>query len=559
MAFIEANEIKLGAMLSNAQEAYKVPLYQREYSWSKDQWEDLYSDITELGEEDSHFLGSIVVVPDTGHRVGVNYFELVDGQQRLATVLILLSVMRDIARSRGTTGLADHIDGTYLFARDWRQGKEVRIPKLQLGRLDNEVFKSVLEAAPPRYSHLIFECYNFFKTKIESDNLDAIRDRLLARVSIVHINAFSYFNAFRLFETLNDRGLELSAADLIKNLLLMRVSGNEEVLNKVIEEWNEMYQKVREKQPVRFVRRYALASFKEEISEAKLYEGMKGRIEQEDWNRERVLEFVKDLNKKATLYKRVYEASFRSREINRMLKQLHLVEVGTSYTLLLRVLPLYEQGKLSDDDVLKIMRMIEIFHIRWGVCGQSTSRLNTIYNQMCSGLPMLSSSSEILESVKGAFHSEIRNNVADEIFRRSFSSRSFKPSETRTKYILWKLCSPTGETTIDVGEVQTEHIMPKTLSHQWVAYLKDKTGKEKDKIGALQRENLHKIGNLTIIKGEWNVRMSNRLFDDKKEDYERSEFLVTNGLASYDKWTFEEIQGRCKELSDLAVRIWKWE
>ena len=95
---------------------------------------------------------------------------------------------------------------------------------------------------------------------------------ILNNISIVHINAFNHFNAFRLFETLNDRGLELSAADLIKNFLLMKVSKDEEALNDVINQWNEMYDKVRDREPVKFIRRYFLANYKGKISESRLYE-----------------------------------------------------------------------------------------------------------------------------------------------------------------------------------------------------------------------------------------------------------------------------------------------
>lgn len=559
MAFIEAKEINIRGLLSNAQEAYKVPLYQRPYAWNREQWEDLFDDVIQLGKDDSHFLGSIVVVPETSHRLGVNYFQTVDGQQRLATILIWLAVLRDVAREEGIRGLSDHINDTFLFAKDWHEGVELKIPKLQLGRLDNEAFSSILNSTSRGgYSPLVFECYDFFKERIRKDDIERIRQKLLNQVSIVHINAFNYFNAFRLFETLNDRGLELSAADLIKNFLLMKVSGREEVFNKMISEWNEMYEKVRDKEPVKFIRRYTLSSFKGKISERRLYEGIRERIERENWNYEKILKFTKDVNKKATLYKKIYEASFSSLELNKMLQELQLVEVAPSYTLLLKVLSLNDEGKLSDDDILQIMKLIEIFHIRWGICGQSTSRLDTVYNQICNDLYSLSRSNDILASIKSVFNKEIKNNVDDEIFRRNFNSRTLKSYESRTKYILWKLSKPTGETTINVKEVQTEHIMPQTLSGDWIDYLKDKNSKSEREILALHQENLHKIGNLTIIKGEWNISMSNRLFEDKKKDYEKSEFLITNDLKNYDKWTFEEIQRRCEKLARLAVEIWKW-
>jgi len=556
MAFIEAKEVKMRALLSNAQEAHRVPLYQRPYAWNRDQWEDLFDDVINLSSNNVHFLGSIVVVPEGEHRLGVNYFQVVDGQQRLATILIWLSVVRDIALEKRNTNLANHITDTFLFARDWQGGKEIKIPKLQLGKLDNDAFLHVLEGKPRDYSHLIFECYDFFKKITE---MEEIWQRLLDNISIVHINAFNYFNAFRLFETLNDRGLELSAADLIKNFLLMKVSEKKELFEKTVNEWNEMYEKVRDKEPVKFIRRYILSIYKGKISETRLYEKVRRRLEGK--NPEDIFNFTSDLNQKATIYKKIYETNFSSLKINKALQELQLVEVAPSYTLQLKVLPYFVENKISEDDLLQIMKIIETFHIRWGICGQSTSRLDQIYNEICIGLSE-KSPDEYANYIKKILTKEVKSNVDDEVFKRNFILRSFKPSEMRTKYILWKLSEPTGETVINIREIQTEHIMPRKMSKEWINYLKDKTGKNENEISAIHQENLNRIGNLAIIKGEWNQSMSNRLFDKKKEDYEKSEFVRTKRtkeLINYDKWTFDEINERSEKLSDIALNIWKWE
>lgn len=219
MAFIDAKEVKFQVMLSNTQEAYKVPLYQRPYAWTKDQWEDLLEDIMELENDSIHFLGSIVVVPEGEHRLGVNYFQVVDGQQRIATLLIWLSAIRDMAKENNNDELAKYLTETFLFAKEWERGKQRQIPKLKLGGLDDDAFQKVLDGNSKEGKHLIFECYRYFKNKTQDVNL---WQKLLNNISVIHINAFNHFNAFRLFETLNDRGLELSAADLIKNFLLMR-------------------------------------------------------------------------------------------------------------------------------------------------------------------------------------------------------------------------------------------------------------------------------------------------------------------------------------------------
>jgi len=548
MAFIDANEVKLQALLSNAQEAYKVPLYQRPYAWSRDQWEDLFEDLNSLKPNDVHFLGSIVVVPESEHRLGVNYFQVVDGQQRLATILIWLSAIRDLAKEKGDEGLAQRLTKNFLIVEDVTTGE--KIPKLQLGQLDNDAFQRVLEGKLKDYNHLIFECYKYFKSKTNNENMWQV---LLNNVSIVHINALNHFNAFRLFETLNDRGLELSAADLIKNFLLMKVSSKEEIFNDTISQWNEMYEKVRGKEPVKFIRRYILSNYKGKISESRLYEEIRKKLEKE--NPEKICDFVKDLNVNATIYKKIFESSFSQDKINKKLRELHLVEVAPSFTLLLKIIPHLENKKISEKDVLEIMEMIESFHIRWGVCGQSTSRLDQIYNDICMELKG-KQPQEFKEIVKNKLLQEIKNNADDEIFRRNFRQRAFKPNESRTKYILWKLSKPTGETALNIGEIQTEHVMPQTLSNKWIEYLKRKISKTEEEIRALHRENLNRIGNLTIIKGEWNISMSNRLFSEKKEDYRKSEFQITEELSNHDEWTFKEIDERSKQLAEEACKIW---
>lgn len=558
MPFIEAREITLQKMLSPVNEAYKVPLYQRPYTWDEDQWEDLFEDITELKDDEKHFLGFIVVVPEGEHRLGVNYFQIIDGQQRLATLLIWLSAIRDIARENGNDELAKYLTDTYLFAKELEGNKEKRIPKLGLGKLDEEPFQKILEGnlrgvELVKNKHLIFKCYEYFRNRITDENL---WQKLLNNILIVHVNTYNYFNAFRLFETLNDRGLELSAADLIKNFVLMKTSADEDIFSITINEWNEMYSKVRNYEPVKFIKRYILSNWKGKISEKKLYDIISLKLRDEKI--ENVCEFVKSLNSSATVYKKLIECSLSSEKLNRKLEELHLIEVGPSFTLLLKIVPYFENDQLSEEELFEIMEMIETFHIRWGICGLTTSKLDQIYNEICIELQNRRSE-EFKKIISQRLYQEIiKNNIDDEIFKKSFALRNFKANERRTKYILWKLSEPTGETIFNINEIHVEHIMPKNLSSDWIDYLTKETCKREEEIIALHEENLNKIGNLTIIKGDWNKIISNKLFDKKKEEYKKSEFQITKTLTSYSKWTFDEIKNRTEELAEKALNQWRW-
>jgi len=136
---LEASEYDVMKLLTESQSAYKVPLYQRPYAWNEDQWADLYDDISSLENDESHFLGSFVIVEDSKKKKGVNYYQIVDGQQRFATILIWLSAIRDIALENNEP-LAKQIDNKYLFVSWIEDGNEIKIPKIQLGDLDRDAF-----------------------------------------------------------------------------------------------------------------------------------------------------------------------------------------------------------------------------------------------------------------------------------------------------------------------------------------------------------------------------------------------------------------------------------
>jgi uncharacterized protein with ParB-like and HNH nuclease domain len=552
---MHVQEISFGKLLDH-KDVYKIPEYQRPYSWNIEQWEDLFNDIKELNEDEVHFLGSIIVVPEGPHKLGTNYFYIVDGQQRLATLLTLLIVIRDLAKEKGNNNFADYINNECLYNIIYKDNQKKKESKLILGKQDNNVFQRILESEKVDENHLIYNCYKFFREKILKEDLDLgkIFDKIRDNIVLVHINAITEFNAFRLFETLNDRGLELSATDLIKTYILNKVSNATGIFDNIIEYWNEMYEKIRDKDPVKFIRRFMLSQFAGKFSEKKLYGDV--RLKLENKTPQQVFSFVSTLNDYATIYKKIYDCAFSEDTINKRLNELQMIEVSPSFTLLLKVMPYFESNEMEKDDVLEIMDMIEVFHIRWGICNQATSRLDRIYNEICLELDN-TESKDFKNIIAKKLYDEIKNNVNDEIFKVNFCMRDFTPNQSRTRYILWKLSEPTGETILNLKEIETDHILPQKLNKNWKDYLISK-GYNEDEINILHRDNLNKIGNLTIIKGGWNKSMSNKLFVDKKQHYQNSEISITKDLTKFTDWTFKEIKERTEELANKALNIWNW-
>jgi len=561
--YIDPNEVNIRYLFSFPQ-IHKVPSHQRNYSWKKDNWEDFFDDISELGENDIHFLGSIVVIPKEQIKLGLNYFEIQDGQQRLATILILMCVLRDLAKENG---MVEDTFNSFIYAKEDMSGNIY--PRLELSELDNDNLVNILKGELKDYSNNIYKCYKYFYDRIKNDFKNNLKERiqylwisLLDKVILIHINAYKDTNAFELFETLNDRGLELSAVDLIKNFILKKVSNYEEVIKNCLSIWNNMFENVREIAPVKFFRRYMLSEFKGKFPERRLNKALRRIIEnEEEWNNNKIKKFLEDLYKKSEIYSKLNFPSFKDTEINRKLQDLIWIEVGPSYTLLMKIFPFYENGILNKDDIKSVLELIESFHIRWGVCDKSTSVLDTIYNDICTNISNEShskiNSDKILKIIEGRLKKEIESNVNDDVFRNSFLSNDFNSSETRTKYILYQLSKQTKEHNFNIINVWTEHIMPKDLK-KWEKYLSKKTNLNIEEIEKRKKEYLNKIGNLTIILDKWNINMSNNPFDEKKNYYIKSNFNITKELCGYDFWTFEEIDKRSNKLAELAVKIWDY-
>jgi hypothetical protein len=557
MKFLDAHEITMQNLLLDKNRAYRVPIYQRPYVWNEEQWQELYEDLIGLTNSDVHFLGSVVVVTDLKTPAAVEYYQVVDGQQRLATILIWLAAVRDALKERGETDLADYLTG-FLFITQYNDGRFTRIPKLTLGEFDNTLFQEILEGGcPERSDSLLARCYSYFRNKTEGDILSG----LLNKISIVHINVFSHLNAFRLFDTLNDRGLELSSVDLVKNFLLMKVSGDRDIFDETVTLWNEMFTRVRDKDPVKFLRRYVLSRFKGKVPEARLYEKIMlglGGAEPAD-----IKLFTADLAQKAAVYDKIVRAHFSSDAVNRRLGNLHLVEVTPSYSLLLPVLFAFDGGghRISEEDVCSILSAVEAFHIRWGICGRFTGNLDQIYNTISIEIAG-HDPSQYRDFINNALAEELlENGIDDKSFAHSFITRPFKAGESRTKYILMTLSGIMNpdEQPMDIGTVTTEHIMPVVLGRWWRDELM-KNAESRDALLKLHRENLGRIGNLTLVAGDWNIGLSNRPFSEKKEKkyYWDTELAITNELLGYNQWGFEEIEKRSRELYDLVRKNRLW-
>ena len=517
---IEATEMSVQNLFGRRHEQFYIPIYQRRYLWGKDQWQDLWNDITSLESEDDHFLGSIVVITPQ-HTVELNQFEIVDGQQRLITLSLALAALRDSLNERGNLdelGIADNINNEFLQCSTMMSKGFL---KLLPGKLDKADFSGIiLQTGISEKDSNINNAYYYFINQFSKEtDILALSRKIIYSLKVVLIQVISHKDAFRLFETLNDRGLSLSATDLIKNYLLSRSSKeSEQEFDQIIEIWDEVIELVRENDSLRFFRQFLLAKFEGVVSFNKLYDRFKKYID----NNESILELVEEIRDYALYYSQVCNAATSSEELNSGILNIHAIGAATSYTLLMKMLKIDVPIK----EILKVVNYIKIFALRRAICNWSTANLDRIYNTLAVSLPETDQAKYVVDYF-------IQHNLipSDVEFKESFTHKQFRQDD-QCKYILERFedyyTHFSKEKSIgNRKNVHIEHIMPKVITTKkskkehgdWESYLGQDSSRH--------NEYVNRIGNLTLLGSKLNIQASNNPFEEKKKNYEQST-IVSN-------------------------------
>lgn len=569
---ITPTSLSISQLLSTESEQFVIPAYQRRYSWQDKQVKELFDDINHLEGGDTHLLGSIVCL--TGdHGAGINSLELVDGQQRTTTIMLFLDAIEDRLRSDGNDDDAQTIS-KMVTSKDYTGAKS---RKLILGDLDNRDFMRVVDGVELeevinnnllRARKIIGELID----KLSAGEFNHLRYKFINQAYIIRLDVAQAKDAFKLFETINNRGLSLSPTDIIKNFLLGNasiISG--ETLESVKEDWTKIVLLLDGIDMDNFFRQYMAGLTGQKVTQTRLIDAFKTYYAQniqegemlreqyeefsevegsEDANKQDLKSFVKTLRLAADIYSKILRASFDDDEINRRLVNLKKIRSVASYTYILNLM----QRGVTNSDILEILRMIEIFMLRRNVAEYRTSELEDIFVALTK-LP----DANIVGATKQIL---VDNMPSDEEFEVRLEKHVFKGQlEARAKYMLEYLgygtLSPTEMVIKSHRAVELEHIMPQTIDTKkakqefgdWVSYL----GEE----AALHGEYLTKLGNLTMLGKKLNIIASNNPFEAKKVEYEKSEIAMTRELAKNAAWGLKFIDARTKVLAKQATELWR--
>jgi hypothetical protein len=408
--------------------------------------------------------------------------------------------------------------------------------------------------------------------KLSVEEFNHLRYKFINQAYIIRLDVAQAKDAFKLFETINNRGLSLSPTDIIKNFLLGNasiISG--ETLESVKEDWTKIVllldgidmdnffrqymagltgQKVTQTRLIDTFKTYYAQNIEEGETLREQYEEFAEVEESDDANKQDLKSFAKTLRLAADIYSKIQRASFDDDEINRRLVNLKKIRSVASYTYILNLM----QRGITNSDILEILRMIEIFMLRRNVAEYRTSELEDIFVALTK-LP----NENIVDATKQIF---VDNMPSDEEFEARLEKHVFKGQlEARAKYMLEYLgygtLSPTEMVIKSHRAVELEHIMPQTIDTKkakqefgdWVSYLGEDA--------ALHGEYLTKLGNLTMLGKKLNIVASNNPFESKKIEYEKSEIAMTRELAKNEAWGLKLIDDRTKLLAKQATELWR--
>ncbi len=541
---MQAKETKLQDIIEGTKQ-YVIPLFQRTYSWTSKEWEVLWKDLVELCEMENprnHFIGSIVNMPTVSVPEGVAKYLLIDGQQRLTTIFILLTLLRNKARESQNARFADEINNT-LLVNQYKDG--IDHYKLMPTQVDRITYQNLINGIPNEEENQLTRAYTYFEKKLKQVELEPekLKKVITNYLSVVSIVLDADDNPYLVFESLNAKGRPLTQADLIRNYFFMRIhiDKQEEVYKNY---WLPMQSALNENL-TEFIRHYLMKDGNI-IKQDDVYYALKDSVSTTN-----AIDYLTELKKYSVFYQRLKYPEFEKEpDLEIMFRRLNRIEVTTAYPLLLNFYNDYANGKIDKNGFVTILKILENYLIRRFVCNIATNQLNKIFPTV---YPIIQSkySENIIEGFKIILQG--KGYPKDNEFSLRFRETKFYGGGDRvvkTKLILETIESSFNhKEAVPFENLSVEHIMPQTLSEWWQEHLGDNWEETHELY-------LHTIGNLTLTA--YNTELSNDDFYTKKKTLNESHLEINKYFATIPKWTRTEIEARAEILAKKALEIWSY-
>lgn len=535
---------------------YQVPRFQRDYAWDQEQWEDLWSDIETIKKDEQyHYMGYIVLQRKSQHD-----FEVIDGQQRLITLsLVVLAAMKNIQLLINKGEEANENEERLRVLTERYIGSKNPISlkvdsKLSLNRNNSSNFKAICSTLEPpnrrgqtNTNKLLNKCFKFFEPKKMGNTGQEIAEfieRVSSGMIFTKIVVQDDLNAYKVFETLNARGVQLSTPDLLKNYIFSVVTKDnnipDEDLNELDESWSEIVSQLGESNFTDFIRYHH--NFQATLVTKKdLFSSVRKLVN----TPEKAYEYLHSLSEYAPVYASLLNPhdewwanqDVTYRNVKKYLEGLELFNIKQPFTVLMSAF-----YQFPAEEFVKLSRYLYILAIRYNViCHLSPNEQEYAYNQLAIKIHTkdLTRASHIKNS--DIFRKLYPN---DESFSNAFEFHKMpsKRSAKKIRFLLAEIETYLGHET-DPTKTTLEHICPYNPDEGWDNYFGEGVNDIQDR-----------LGNVVLLEKDELKRAS---FEDKKKAYLEAHYPLAQKVASYDEWNLQNLNAYQAWLSKKAVETWK--
>jgi len=541
---------------------YIIPDYQREYDWSHIEIDEFLSDI-DLASDDDYFIGSIVV---TGEFSG-DEFKVIDGQQRITTITILLAALRDKLYAMGEETLALGMN-TFIFNTDER-GEDYTILE---NKMPYPFLTAYVQSTPEdkdtdilpikdgekkikkAYDHIAKYISSYNKQEIEN-----LRDKVLNLIA-VFVTVDTESNAFTIFETLNGRGKDLSAFDLIKNQVFKhypKVTG----INNPEDKWNNIKARVTTSSD-KFLNNFWASRYKK-VAKRKIYKAFEQTILKQEGTSNisiRIKEFVDYLDNDSKLFEKITNPQLEhwqkysgGSKIYFPLKALQIFKVEIANAFIMAILRKYEAKEIKFKNLILTLRAIEKFHfVHTAIGSQKGSGLDVFYAGFAKKLNEKTTKTD-RHTVLQNFIIELQRKliISEELFTENFTkklvySKSNTKNKPLVKYVLDTFENIDSKCSKILLDDSIEHIYPQVPEPGWPE-LENKS-------------NAFVIGNLVLLDKDVNSKIGSKTYLEKKDIVTESSTLIHTKKVfdDHQTWNEDTIINRTKNLASKAFNeVWK--
>lgn len=555
---MKATEAKLLDFLRKSPQ-FVIPIYQRTYSWTEKECQQLREDIVSTGVHDQvavHFIGSIIYI-EAGLSQVTHQAPLlvIDGQQRLTTVTLLIAALAEaVGDTEPVDGFSPRKLRNYYLLNPEETGE--RRYKVLLSQTDRASLTAIVGKTeqPSEPSLRVTQNFILFKKLIASRNGDfGAVCKGLAKLVIVDIALTrGQDNPQLIFESVNSTGLTLSKADLVRNFILM---GLEPELQTALysDFWHPMElafgQEAYGTHFDSFMRYYLTVKTGEAPRIADVYEVFKAHANSPEAAQTGPEALVKDIRDYAGYYCNMALGTEPATDLKLAFQDLRELKVDVAYPLLLELYHDYAKALLTERDFVVAVRLIESYVFRRAICGIPTNSMNKTFPAITKALRK----ERHLESIQAQLLllPSYRRFPGDEEFARELRTHDLYNFRSRG-YWLRRLENHGRKERVPVDEYTIEHIMPQNedLPAAW----KGSLGPDWERV----RETwLHTIGNLTLTG--YNSEFSDRSFQEKRDmegGFKMSPLRLNAGLGQLDQWNEDAIKRRSDRLAQLALETW---